>query len=214
MSQQQQPIRYGDVFNVQGDLGEKPVAPADASMMQTAETMVLGKTEKGAAASAMQSAAAKNERAGFVAHNQVTDISAGEQGVAISETNLPGRRIITESIGDQVVGKYSSAAPLLPPAVSEEGEDGITIGEALEAAALAAGGKAVDWSDAAAVQAAEVRATGRTTMAAGGVSAAAQSAATLNARTNRSEDKIKLADVLTVRINILSVVLLSFHKDS
>lgn len=99
---QQQPIKYGDVFNVQGDLGMKPVAPGDASMMQAAETVVLGKTGKGAVASTMQSAAAKNERAGFVGHNQGTDV-VGDQGVAIAEIQLPGRRTITESIGDQVL---------------------------------------------------------------------------------------------------------------
>lgn len=76
---------------------------------------------------------------------------------------------------------------------------GITIGEALEATVLTAGNKAVEWSDAAAIQAAEVRATGRTNIVPGGVAAAAQSAATLNARTTKDEDKTKLADVLAVR---------------
>ncbi|XP_065853356.1 late embryogenesis abundant protein 47 [Euphorbia lathyris] len=74
---------------------------------------------------------------------------------------------------------------------------GITIGEALEATALTAGQKPVEWSDAAAIQAAEVRATGRTTISPGGVAAAAQSAATLNARIKRDEDKTKLADILS-----------------
>ena len=78
------------------------MAPGDASMMQAAETVVLGKTGKGAVASTMQSAAAKNERAGFVGHNQGTDV-VGDQGVAIAEIQLPGRRTITESIGDQVL---------------------------------------------------------------------------------------------------------------
>ncbi|KAK9016532.1 hypothetical protein V6N11_079028 [Hibiscus sabdariffa] len=78
---------------------------------------------------------------------------------------------------------------------SEHG-GGITIGEALEATALTAGKKPVEWSDAAAIQAAEVRATGRTSIMPGGVAAAAQSAATLNARATRDEDKTKLADIL------------------
>uniref|UniRef100_A0A2C9VFU0 SMP domain-containing protein n=1 Tax=Manihot esculenta TaxID=3983 RepID=A0A2C9VFU0_MANES len=51
------------------------------------------------------------------------------------------------------------------------------------AAALTARQKPVEWSDAAAIQAAEIRAT-------------AQSAATLNARTAMDEDKTKLADIL------------------
>lgn len=81
-----------------------------------------------------------------------------------------------------------------PPA----SEGTITIGEALEAAVLTAGNKPVEWSDAAAIQAAEVRATGRTNIMPGGVAASAQSAATLNARVNSDDEKTTLADVLTV----------------
>ncbi|KAM7280264.1 hypothetical protein ACFE04_007398 [Oxalis oulophora] len=73
---------------------------------------------------------------------------------------------------------------------------GITIGEALQAVALTAGQKPVEWSDAAAIQAAEVRATGRTTIAPGGVAAAAQSAATRNARATTDEEKTKLGEIL------------------
>ena len=74
----------------------------------------------------------------------------------------------------------------------------ITIGEALEATALTSGNKAVDYSDAAAIQAAEVRATGRTNIVPGGVAAAAQSAATRNARLTQYEEKTKLSEVLAV----------------
>ena len=91
---------------------------------------------------------------------------------------------------------------MTPPSLVEHmgcgGCGGITIGEALEATALTAGTKPVEWSDAAAIQAAEVRATGRTNIVPGGVAAAAQSAATLNARATRDEDKTKLADILMV----------------
>ncbi|XP_073147391.1 late embryogenesis abundant protein 47-like [Henckelia pumila] len=73
----------------------------------------------------------------------------------------------------------------------------ITIGEALEATALTAGHRPVDYSDAAAIQAAEVRATGRTNIVPGGVAAAAQSAATRNARLQRDEDKTKLGEILS-----------------
>ncbi|PNY03680.1 late embryogenesis abundant protein d-34-like [Trifolium pratense] len=69
---------------------------------------------------------------------------------------------------------------------------GVTIGEALEATVLTAGKKPVEWSDAAAIQAAEVRATGRTNIVPG-----AQSAATINSRTEKDEDKTKLADILS-----------------
>ncbi|KAA8543256.1 hypothetical protein F0562_021249 [Nyssa sinensis] len=56
--------------------------------------------------------------------------------------------------------------------------------------------KPVDQSDAAAIQAAEVRATGRNQITPGGVAAVAQSAAKLNSRTMPDENKTKLADVL------------------
>lgn len=105
----------------------------------------------------------------------------------------------------KVVTQHSERVPIVPMSMvdsqdpQEEGR-GITIGEALEATALAAGEKPVEWSDAAAIQAAEVRATGRMNIAPGGVAASAQSAATMNARLTRDEDKTKLADVLKVHI--------------
>lgn len=76
----------------------------------------------------------------------------------------------------------------------------ITIGEALEASAVGAGDKPIEQSDAAAIQAAEVRATGKDAIVPGGVGAEAQSAATLNTRTMRDEDKTTLGDVLSVNI--------------
>ena len=107
-----------------------------------------------------------------------------------------------------MVEQFSQRAPLntmtLPSLVQEMSAGaggGITIGEALEATAMTAGKKPVEWSDAAAIQAAEVRATGRTNIVPGGVAAAAQSAATLNARTTRDEDKTTLGDILAVCIH-------------
>lgn len=97
----QEPIKYGDVFSVEGELAEKPVAPRDAAMMQTIENVLMGHTQRGGAASTMQSAAMKNERAGIVSHNDTNDI-AGDQGVSVAEAEMPGRRIITEAIGGQV----------------------------------------------------------------------------------------------------------------
>lgn len=99
--EEQEPVKYGDLFNVSGNLASKPVAPQDAAMMQTAETMVLGKTQKGGVAAVMQSAATQNERAGLVRHNEATDV-AGIEGVIVTETDVPGQRIITESVGGQV----------------------------------------------------------------------------------------------------------------
>ncbi|KAK3418439.1 hypothetical protein EUGRSUZ_H04398 [Eucalyptus grandis] len=202
----QEPVKYGDVFaSVEGELAGKPVAPNDAALMQTAENLMLGQVQKGAAASVMQSAATQNEDAGVVGHDSMNEIVA-EQGVNVAA--FRGGHVITESIGGQVLGQYSQRAPLVSGPVVPENknkpsgdDDGIgggpiTIGEALEATALTIGDKPVERSDAAAIQAAEVRATGRTTIAPGGVAAAAQSAATLNARTTRPEEKTKMADVL------------------
>lgn len=99
--QQEDPIKYGDVFNVSGDLAKKPVAPEDAAMMQSAETRVLGQTQPGGPAAVMQAAATRNEQAGLVGHRDVTDIT-GDRGVTVTETQLPGTRIITEAVGGQV----------------------------------------------------------------------------------------------------------------
>ncbi|XP_059652676.1 late embryogenesis abundant protein 47-like [Cornus florida] len=167
---QEQPIRPQSEQEPT-ELHAQPEAPQDAdaaaAVTQPAE---LEQTQKDGPTSAMQSAANRNEKA---------------------ENNRSGRRIISESVEGQVVGHYDH----LPGANFEPGN--ITIGEALEATALTLGHKPVDYSDAAAIQAAEVRATGRTNIVPGGVAAAAQSAATRNARTARDEDKTKLADILT-----------------
>lgn len=195
-SENQEPIKYGDVFNVSGELANKPIAPQDAAMMQTAETQVLGQTQKGGTAAVMQAAATRNEQVGVVGHNDITDI-AGEQGVGVAETDVAGRRIITEAVAGQVVGQYVQATPVMTSQVGAVQQNAITIGEALEATAKTAGDKPVDQSDAAAVQAAEVRATGSNVIIPGGLAATAQSAAAHNATLDRDEEKIKLNQVLT-----------------
>ncbi|CAI0465975.1 unnamed protein product [Linum tenue] len=189
------PIRYGDVFDVSGELASKPIAPEDANMMQSAETMVFGKTQKGGPAAAMQSAATFNERAGLVAHRQATDAVSSE-GVMVSETDIPGARIITESVGGQVLGQFVQPAPVHGGGGVVAAQNAITIGEALEATGRTSGDRPVDQSDAAAIQAAETRATGSSVTVPGGLAATAQSAATHNAATDRDEEKIKLNDVL------------------
>ncbi|KAL1549640.1 late embryogenesis abundant protein 47-like [Salvia divinorum] len=98
-----------------------------------------------------------------------------------------------EPVGVQGIKEIESSP--LGSRTDQPGE--ITIGEALEATALTAGHRPVDYSDAAAIQAAEVRATGRTNIVPGGVAAAAQSAATRNARLPRDEDKTKLGEILS-----------------
>lgn len=86
---QTDPIKYGEVFPASGDLSGKPIAPLDASMMQAAENIVLGHTQKGGLAAVMQSAAARNVRAGLVGHKTATDV-AGEEGVTLEETTILG----------------------------------------------------------------------------------------------------------------------------
>lgn len=98
----------------------------------------------------------------------------------------------------KVVEQNTKASPLTPEKIYEGSNIDITIGEALEATALTSGNRPVDYSDAAAIQAAEVRATGRTNIVPGGVAAAAQSAATRNARITRDEEKTKLSEILAV----------------
>lgn len=209
MSQEQprrsEGISYGDVFNVSGELASKPVAPRDAAAMQAAETMMLGKTQKGGPAAVMQSAADVNEMRGVVGHDDVTNV-ARDQGVRITEGYVGDRVVFSESVGGEVVGAYASrrdkpaangrdakshSSPATP------GDDAsITIGEALEATAFAAGNRPVDQSDAAAIQAAEIRATGRGEVMPGGIGADAQAAAILNPQIMRDQDKTKLGDVL------------------
>ncbi|XP_059294122.1 late embryogenesis abundant protein D-34-like [Lycium ferocissimum] len=195
---QQEPIKFGDVFNVTGELADQPIAPQDAAMMQSAESMVFGQTQKGGPASVMQAAATKNERTGLVSHEASTQV-AGDEGVTVAETKVPGRRIITESVAGQVLGQYVEAVPVIAAAVGgiDVEEAPITIGEALAATAHTAGEKPVEQSDAAAIQAAEVRATGSSVIIPGGLAATAQSAASGNEVLAQDVDKIKLNDVLT-----------------
>ncbi|XAR57251.1 hypothetical protein NMG60_11025316 [Bertholletia excelsa] len=192
----QEAVKYGDVFPVFGDLAAKPIAPQDAAMMQSAEASVFGHTQKGGPAAAMQAAATVNERAGLVRHSQVTDVT-GDKGVTVTATDYPGARVVTESVAGQVVGQYHQPRPVLQTTPGAPVQPQITIGEALEAAAHTAGSKPVDQSDAAAIQAAEVRATGSNVITPGGVAAAAQSGASFNSGPTGDEDKIKLADILT-----------------
>jgi hypothetical protein len=68
------PVTYSDVFGASGKIGEEAVTNEDAALMQSAETVTLGKTQKGGAASAMQAAAQLNVSEGLVdkdAHSSV-----------------------------------------------------------------------------------------------------------------------------------------------
>ena len=60
----------------------------DVAMMQSADNTVLRETQ--------------NERAGVVSHDRSTDVSEDVNGVTITETFIPGGRIITEFVARQV----------------------------------------------------------------------------------------------------------------
>ncbi|XP_020590719.1 late embryogenesis abundant protein 31-like [Phalaenopsis equestris] len=201
----EEPIKYGDLFPVQGDLAGEPIRPRCAgllALMQTAETLLTGKTHKGGAASVMQSAATINELSGHVAHGDFTADPA-VQGVTVTETEIPGGScIVSERVAGQTIVRFAVPKSdqtdeekiTIETVVGTEDNEKITIGEALEAAALSQGDKPVEQSDAAAIQAAEVRAIKMT--APHGVAAAAQSAAEINSKIAREEDKITVGDVL------------------
>jgi hypothetical protein len=97
----------------------------------------------------------------------------------------------------QVMAQFTVPVPGTKVA---EATDAVTLGEALHAAAqTSAGDKPVDLADAAALQAAEARATGLGGNVRGGVAAAAQQAAETNAK--RAEDggggdRVTLRDVV------------------
>lgn len=148
---------------------------------------------------------------------------SGRDCLSVAKTDLPGKRVITASAGGQVSMQLTDLTNIAPSSLisipsfllqviaqfavptpeSEEADlpgDAVTIGEALEAAA---GDKPVSRSNAAAIQVAEARATGLGSTMPGGVTAEAQAAAELNARSVRGEDKVKLHNILsdaTVRL--------------
>ncbi|XP_039162750.1 late embryogenesis abundant protein D-34 [Eucalyptus grandis] len=192
--QQQQPgvepIKYGDVFSVSGDLASKPIAPQDAAMLQSAEAAVLGQPQRGGPADTMRAAAAWNERAGLVGRGDVSEV-AGKEGLTVERT-------ITERVAGQVIGQFVEGASATGGAESQvTQQSAITIGEALEAAAQSAGDKPVDPSDAAAILVAEQRVTGSNVVIPGGLADSAQTAAAYNKGTRRDEAKIRISEVLT-----------------
>lgn len=93
------------------------------------------------------------------------------------------------------------AAPVVSAGIGSAAIDGdpITIGEALEAAAISIGDKPVDQNDADAIGVAEIRATGENKVRSGGVGETAQEAATFNSHVMQVQDMTKLSDILTVR---------------
>ena len=66
------PIKYGDVFEMSGEMAEQSISPRDAAAMESAENRAFGKTIKGGPASLMRSAAAVNVEAGLVGPNDAS----------------------------------------------------------------------------------------------------------------------------------------------
>ncbi|XP_021764401.1 late embryogenesis abundant protein D-34-like [Chenopodium quinoa] len=199
--QQQQSIKYGDVFLVSEKIANQPIAPLDAAAMQSAENQIMGQSQKGGPAALMQAAAAKNVRAGVTPQGSASDVGT-DLGMNVTETIVDGQRFITQSIGDQVIVRCADPNPnptadkmVAPPSAVDS--DAVTIGEALETSAISAGDKPITQTDAAAIQAAEMRVTGCGNTPPGGLGAEAQSAATRNEQIMSYENKITLGDVLT-----------------
>ena len=72
--------------------------------METAEKTVFRETQLGGTATVMRAAANLNVRAGLVDReiNDPTKVSVA-QGVSVTQTDVPGRRIFTESVDGQVL---------------------------------------------------------------------------------------------------------------
>lgn len=121
----ERPITYGDVFlNAPRDLAGQVVTPEDAALMQSAEALATGHTLKHGAASAMQSAAAKNIQHGFV--DKDTHSEVAEMGVTVVETVMPGMVLETEYLHGQPVAQMASPLPTRGEIASSEA---VTIGE-------------------------------------------------------------------------------------
>ncbi|CAL5042702.1 unnamed protein product [Urochloa decumbens] len=195
---EQAAIRYGHVFAVTGDLAAQPISPRDAAAMRSAEDSVPGvQVPEGAgggfsAATAMETAAAYNQAVGAVRPGQASE-AAASRGITVTQTAVPGGRVVTKFVAGQVVGQYSVADP--PQAVEEDATK-ITIGEALEATARAGGGRPIDRADAEAIRAAEMSAHGADVAMPGGLGDQARAAARANAQATRDGDKVKIGDVL------------------
>ncbi|KAL2935695.1 Late embryogenesis abundant protein 32 [Bienertia sinuspersici] len=169
--EQQNAIKYGDVFHVSGQTSEKPILPEDAASMESAEKIVMGQSPIGGPASVMRSAADVNVDLGLVDPNS----RRTTEGIRVTKSNVEGTPIVTESINNERL---------------------VTIGETLEAVAHCAGNQAIDKADAAAIAAAEKRAVGANAPPGWGLGAQARNAADWNAKAPRDELVTTIDDVL------------------
>ncbi|KAK3440815.1 hypothetical protein EUGRSUZ_B01084 [Eucalyptus grandis] len=179
-----EPIKYGDVFSVSGDLASKPIAPQDAAMLQSAEAAVLGQPQRGGPADTMRAAAAWNERAGLVSRGDVTDV-AGKEGLTVERTiteRVAGQRRVT---GSNVVIPGGLADSAQTAAAYNKGtrrdEAKIRISEVLTGATLKLpADRAANRHDAEWVMDAELRTGGKKAAHPGGVAASVAAAVRLN----------------------------------
>uniref|UniRef100_N1R2U4 SMP domain-containing protein n=1 Tax=Aegilops tauschii TaxID=37682 RepID=N1R2U4_AEGTA len=159
---------------------------------------------------------ARRQRDEVLTHDDQQQKQDGRRGeLRVTETDEPhaGRRVVTATAGGQVMAQFTVP---VPGAGVEEATDAVTIGEALQAAAqTSAGERPVDLADAAAVQAAETRATGLGGVVPGGVAAAAQQAAETNMRPDLAEEeKVRLRDVLGSAAAVLPANKVATREDA
>ncbi|KAL8495338.1 hypothetical protein ACS0TY_019483 [Phlomoides rotata] len=93
----------------------------DAAILQAAEAAVLGNTPKGAPAALVKFVADLNKQRGVVGHDDMIDVIR-HRGVTIAEAEVCGYRMITESIGGQVIGQFGEPVDVncRSPTVSEQ----------------------------------------------------------------------------------------------
>ncbi|KMT10178.1 hypothetical protein BVRB_5g119390 [Beta vulgaris subsp. vulgaris] len=195
--EQEEPIKYGDVFYVSGEAAEKPILPEDAAAMKSAEEIIMGHSPLGGPASLMRSAADSNVQAGLVDPNS----RQATEGIRVTEFEPKnhGTRVVTESVNDEVVGQYVEPKFVgVPPTegATTVNKGGVTIGETLDAVARCAGDQPIDRADAAAIEAAEKRAVGNDLPPGWGLGAEAHHAACWNARAPQEGYMTTIDDVL------------------
>ena len=93
----EQPIKYGDVFFVSDQVANKPILPEDAAAMEAGERAVLGQSPLFGPASIMKYAASINVESGHVGPNSISN-----EGVKVTDSDMNGIRVVTESVNDEV----------------------------------------------------------------------------------------------------------------
>ena len=131
MSQEQphRPVTYGDVFpTVQGELASQAVAPRDAALMQSVESVGLGEVPKGGPAAMMQAASARNLKEGLADTGSTMTSRLADAGVAVVETvHMGGDVVHSEYIAGQPVAVSVEKTPVAASLLLAQ--EAVTIGE-------------------------------------------------------------------------------------